>query len=195
VADALSLTELERLPITPYAQIRPQLESGDLLFAAGRSLVAKAIQTATRSPWSHVGIIFHAGSIDRKLLLESIEDAGVRLGALTRYLHDYEHGRPYEGIVVLARFLAINPEMVIRLGQYGTDMLSSPYESEQVGKIMARVALGLGRDASNSGYLSSELVHYCFERAGYQFDYDPNRFVAPADIWVDRHVSLLARIL
>jgi hypothetical protein len=195
VADPLSLTEVERLPVTPYADLRPQLQSGDLLFCAGRYPVSKAIQMATRSPWSHVGIIFHSSSIDRKLLLESVEDAGVRMAPLTKYLHDYEHGKPYDGAVVIARFQAINPEMVIRLGQYGTDLLTQRYGCEEIGRIIARVALGVGREQTDRGYISSELVHYCFDRAGYHFDSDPRRFVAPADIWVDRNVTLLARIL
>ncbi len=195
MADRLSLTELERLPVTPYADVRPKLQSGDLLFCAGRYPVSMAIQQTTRSPWSHVGIIFHTSSIDRKLLLESVEDAGVRMAPLTKYLHDYDGGKPYDGVVVVARFLAINPEMVIRLGQYGTDMLTRPYGCEEIGRIVARIALGQGRGPDDHGYVSSELVHYCFDRAGYHFDYDASRFVAPADIWGDRHVSLLARIL
>jgi hypothetical protein len=195
VADALSMTEVERLPVTPYAEIRPMLESGDLLFAAGRSVVARAIQAATRSLWSHVGIIFHAGSVDRKLLLESVEDAGVRMAPLTRYLHDYEHGKPYDGVVVLARFQILNREMVIRLGQYGTDLLTQPYSCEEIGQVIARIGLGMAREPGDRAYISSELVHYCFDRAGYHFDFDPGRFVAPADIWVDRNVTLLARIL
>jgi len=195
VADPLSLTELERLPVTPYAEVRPQLQSGDLLFGAGRSPVSRAIQRATRSPLSHVGIVFHTRSMDRKLLLESVEDAGVRMVPLTRYLHDYAHGKPYDGIVVVARFLAINPEMVIRLGQYGTDLLGEPYGCEDVGRVVARVALGEPREPGDRAYVSSELVHYCFERAGYRFDADPGRFVAPADVWGDRNVALLARIL
>jgi Permuted papain-like amidase enzyme, YaeF/YiiX, C92 family len=195
VADPLSLNEVERLPVTPYAEIRPKLESGDLLFAAGRSLVSRAIQSVTKSPWSHVGIIFNAGSIDRKMLLESVEDAGVRLAPLTKYLHAYENAKPYDGAIVLARFQAINPEMVVRLGTYGSDLLGQPYGCESIGRIMARIALGLGREHEDDGYICSELVHYCFDRAGYRFDFDSRRFIAPADIWIDRNVTLLARIL
>ena len=76
MAEPLTLTELQRLPVTPYSEVRPRLQSGDLLFCAGRYLVSRAIQVATKSPWSHVGIVFHIGSIDRKLLLESVEDVG-----------------------------------------------------------------------------------------------------------------------
>jgi hypothetical protein len=195
VAEPLTLTEVERLPVTPYAQVRPMLKSGDLLFAAGRYLVSRALQAATKSPWSHVGIIFHIDSFDRKLLLESVEDAGVRMAPVTKYLHDYWHGKPYDGAVVLARFQALNPEMVIRLGQFGTDLMTGPYGCEEIGATVARIALGLGRAAHDRNYICSELVQHCFKNAGYAFDSDPDGFIAPADIWADRNVTLLARIL
>jgi hypothetical protein len=195
VAEPLSLTELERLPVTPYAEVRPLLKSGDLLFAAGRYLLSRAIQHATRSPWSHVGIVFHVGTFDRKLLLESVEDAGVRMAPLTKYLHDYDHGKPYDGMLVLARFQVLNPEMVVRLGQFGTDLMTRPYGCEEIGSTVARIALGLGREGKNRNYISSELVQHCFQNAGYAFDHDPNRFITPQDIWTDRNVTLLARIL
>jgi hypothetical protein len=195
VAEPLSLTEVERLPVTPYAEVRPLLQSGDLLFCAGRYLVSRAIQAATKSAWSHVGIVFHIDSIDRKLLLESVEDAGVRMAPLTKYLIDYDGGQPYDGAIVVARFQAINPEMVVRLGQYGTDELTQPYDPEEIGMIVARIALGIGREHDDRRYICSELVHYCFKNAGYEFAYDARGFIAPADIWADLNVTLLARIL
>jgi hypothetical protein len=195
MAEPFSLTEVMRLPVTPYADIRPQLQSGDLMFCAGRYLVSRAIQAATRSAWSHVGIIFHIGVIDRKLLLESVEDVGVRMAPLRKYLHHYEDNTPYDGAVVIARFQALNAEMVIRLGQYGTDELTRPYDPEEIGGIVARIALGIGRDRQDRNYICSELVHHCFKGAGYEFDYNSSGFISPADIWADRNVTLLARIL
>ena len=196
MAEPLTLNEVDRLPVTPYTEVRPLLKSGDLLFAAGRYLLSRAVQAATKSPWSHVGIVFHVGSFDRKLLLESVEDAGVRLAPLTRYLHDYDRGKPYDGPLVLARFQALNPEMVLRLGQFGTDLMTRPYGCEEIGSTVSRIALGLGRAAGHDpNYISSELVQHCFENAGYAFDADPNGFITPADIWADRNVTLLARIL
>lgn len=195
MAEPLSLTEVERLPVTPYAEVRPKLKSGDLLFAAGRYLLSRAIQSATRSPWSHVGIVFHVATFDRKLLLESVEDAGVRMAPLTKYLHEYDHGKPYDGAVVLARFQALNSEMVVRLGQFGTDLMTGPYGCEEIGSTVARIALGLGRECNNRNYISSELVQHCFQNAGYAFDADPKGFITPQDIWTDRNVTLLARIL
>ena len=195
MAESLTLTEVERLPVTPYAEVRPRLKSGDLLFAAGRYMLSRAVQVATRSPWSHAGIIFHVDTFDRKLLLESVEDAGVRMAPLTKYLHDYDKGKPYDGAVVLARCQVLNPEMVVRLGQFGTDLMTRPYGCEEIGTTVARLALGLGREGNDPNYISSELVQHCFQNAGYAFDQDPDRFITPEDIWTDRNVTLLARIL
>lgn len=195
MAELLSLNEIERLPVVPYDDLRGQLQSGDLLFAAGRYPLSRAIQSLARSPFSHVGIIFHTGSIDRKFLLESVEDVGVRMGPVSKYLNDYRDGQPYDGVVILARFQLINPEMVMRMGQFGSDLLSRNYDAMEVGRIIARIALNLPRRADDVGYSCSELVHHCFKQAGYDFAHDPHGTTTPRDIWADHHVTMLGRVL
>ena len=138
MAESLTLTEVERLPVTPYAEVRPRLNPATCFLPPGGTC-CRAVQVATRSPWSHAGIIFHVDTFDRKLLLESVEDAGVRMAPLTKYLHDYDKGKPYDGAVVLARCQVLNPEMVVRLGQFGTDLMTRPYGCEEIG----RPSLGL----------------------------------------------------
>src|SRR5215212_8685995 len=64
MANHINDAEIQALSVTPYDALRDTLKSGDLLFASGEYLVSKAIQSVTRSPWSHVGIIFHLDSID-----------------------------------------------------------------------------------------------------------------------------------
>ena len=49
----------------------------------------------TDSPWSHVGVVFWLKSIQRVLLLESVESIGVRFAPLSKYLSDYKKGKPY----------------------------------------------------------------------------------------------------
>ena len=94
MADHLESKDIKALPVLPYAALRTKLKSGDILFASGDYLVSKAIQKMTGSPWSHVGIVFRLDSIDRMLLLESVEDMGVRFAPLSKYLDDYEDGKP-----------------------------------------------------------------------------------------------------
>jgi len=87
MAFAISRKDIDRLKSVSYEEIRATLKSGDLIFASGDYLVSKAIQKVTHSPWSHVAIIIRVEEIDRILLLESVEDMGVRIVPLSKYLH------------------------------------------------------------------------------------------------------------
>ena len=89
MAASISVKALKALPVDSYQQRRAKLRSGDLLFASGDYTVSKAIRKMTDSPWSHVGVVFWLKSIQRVLLLESVESIGVRFAPLSlrvRYL-------------------------------------------------------------------------------------------------------------
>lgn len=187
--------DVKALPVLPYPELRAQLKSGDLFFASGDYLLSKAIQKVTDSPWSHVGIVFRLDAIDRVLLLESVEDSGVRFAPLSKYLHDYENSRPYKGRAVLARCQDVTAATVTGLSTFGIDELTQPYDRDEVAKILARIALGLGRKERDREYICSELVYECFSRAGKEFAYNPQGFVSPEDVWVDDKLVLVGRIL
>jgi len=194
MAKHLDPAELNRLSVERYKDVRLRLRSGDLLFASGDYFVSKAIQKLTGSPWSHVGILFRVDSIDRVLLLESVEDMGVRFAPVSKYIHDYEDGSPYRGAIVVARSAAVSKDILVKLAQFGTDELTRPYDRDEIAKIVARIAIGRGRAKRDREYICSELVFECFRAAGYDFAYNAKGFVSPEDIWVDSEVSLLARI-
>lgn len=187
--------DIKALPVTPYQDIRVKLKSGDLLFASGDYLVSKAIQKITDSLWSHVGIVFRLDSIDRVLLLESVEDMGVRFAPLSKYLSDYENGKPYKGRIVLGRCKDVDIDIVGRLAKFGIDELTRPYDKDEVAKIMARVVLGIGKKERDREYICSELVYECFSNAGREFGYDERGFISPENVWLDDKVSLVGRIL
>lgn len=187
--------EIKALPVLPYAALRAQLKSGDILFASGDYLISRAIQKMTGSPWSHVGIVFRLDSIDRLLLLESVEDMGVRFAPLSKYLSDYEDGKPYKGRAVLARCADVTKETVSHLSAFGIDELTQPYDKDEIAKIMARIALGMGRKERDREYICSELVYECFARAGKAFSFNARGFISPEDVWVDEKLSLVGRVL
>src|ERR1700730_11547767 len=111
MATIISSYDLDHTPVSDYRLVRPSLASGDLLFASGNYTISQLIQQITGSIWSHCGIIFVVDSINRVLLLESVEDMGVRLVPLSKYFSDYDgNGSAYDGRVVLARssFIDIN---------------------------------------------------------------------------------------
>ncbi|MCC5846411.1 MAG: hypothetical protein JJU05_19345 [Verrucomicrobia bacterium] len=97
------------VPPTPYAELRPQLRSGDVLLCSGTGIFSTLIQRATRSVWSHVGLIMRLDSIDRVMVLESLEPVGVRTVRLSKYLTNYNNdGRPYPGRLAVIRHQEID---------------------------------------------------------------------------------------
>jgi hypothetical protein len=195
MAEHMELKDIKALSVTPYEEVRDALASGDLLFASGDYLVSKTIQKFTDSPWSHVGIVFRLDSIDRIMLLESVEDIGVRFIPLSKYLTEYEHEKPYRGRVVLAHCQGVDAEIVSGLAGFGIDELTRTYHNDEVAEILARVALGIGKKERDTQYVSSELVYECFSHAGKEFEYDVRSFIAPEHIWRNESVSLMGRIL
>lgn len=187
--------EIKALPVLPYADVRAKLKSGDIFFTSGDYLISKAIQKMTGSPWSHVGIVLRLDSIDRVLLLESVEDMGVRFSPLSKYLNDYEDGKPYKGRAVLARCKDVTSETIVGLSTFGIDELTQPYDKDEIAKIMARITLGIGKKERDREYICSELVYECFARTGKEFAFNPKGFISPEDVWVDEKLSLVGRIL
>lgn len=187
--------EIKALPVLSYTDFRAKLKSGDILFASGDYLISKAIQKMTDSPWSHVGIVFRLDSIDRVLLLESVEDMGVRFAPLSKYLIDYEDRKPYKGRIVLARCKDVTHETIRGLSTFGIDELTQPYDKDEIAKIMARITLGIGKKERDREYICSELVYECFARAGKDFAYNSKGFISPEDVWVDEKLSLIGRVL
>lgn len=195
MANHIEKNDINVLPVLSYSDLREKLKSGDLFFASGDYLVSKAIQKVTGSPWSHVGIVFRLDSIDRVLLLESVEDMGVRLAPLSKYLDDYENGKPYKGRIVIARCKDVDSDTVVGLSTFGIDELTQPYDKDEIAKILARVTLGLGKKKKDREYICSELVHECFLHSGKEFEYNEKGFVSPEDVWLDKKLALIGRIL
>jgi hypothetical protein len=198
VAESLTVAQVRALPKTSYDEVRPRLRSGDLLFTSGDYALSRLIQVGTNSAWSHVGIIIRIKEINRVLLLESVEDMGVRFAPLSKYLEDYD-GEPYRGRIVIARMKGLVVRSLIPGAQFGVDMLTRPYDKEEIARITARIGLGaLGirqKPAKNGTYICSELVYECLKRAGKTIAYNSSGFISPEDVWRDDAIKFLFRIL
>jgi hypothetical protein len=83
------LTVLVLLVLCAPATAAPALQDGDLIFHTSRSTQSVAIQRATRSPFSHVGIVFIRDG--RPFVFEAI--ATVRFTPLDRWIARGEGGR------------------------------------------------------------------------------------------------------
>jgi len=195
MAEVVTRREIGKLPVTPYARIRKELETGDLLFASGNYVISKLIRKFTKSPWSHVGIIFPVKSPGGALLLESVEDKGVNFLPIGRYLNDYHRGRPYNGPLVIARVRDLKNKNYKELANFGIRELARPYDRDEIAKIVARIIADRGKKKRDNEYICSELVYEAFLRAGIEFPYDKRGFISPANLWEDPRVEIVGRVL
>lgn len=186
--------DFERRPVADYGQIRHQLASGDLIFCSGEYLFSKAIRRVTDSCWSHVGIIFSIGPLDRVLLLESVETVGVRFAPLSKYLSDYDAGRPYNGRIAVARLEALDDGQIGSLAKSGLDLLTQPWGWSVAFYILFRLVFNRLRRPQSRSFLCSELVAHCFAAAGLVFRAGKKRYVSPGDIWADPRLRFLWRL-
>ncbi len=121
----------------------------------------------------------------------------MRFAPLSKYLEDYSGaGTPYDGYAAVARLGTCTDDLVVRSATFGSDELTRPYDTGEIGEILARITLGCAPKAEpNRKYICSELVFECFKQGGYEFGYDPRGFISPENIWMDPNVALQARIL
>jgi Permuted papain-like amidase enzyme, YaeF/YiiX, C92 family len=178
-------TVLENLAVEDYVHtLRPQLRTGDLLFASGNYQFSRTIQKVTQSLWSHVGMIVLMHG--RVLLLESNELVGVRLIPLSRY-----------GCVVLARRNDMDEQTAMQAVRAGVDELTRPYNHTEIMNIVYRVATDQIREHTEHPhtYICSELVHYCLAQANLPVQVDVRGFISPHNLWNQPEVALLGRVL
>jgi len=196
MADHLTKKEIERLPLHPYAAMREDLQTGDLIFCSGSYFFSQTIQRFTRSVWSHVGMIYKDPNLERVFILESETLIGVRLAPLSKYLRDY-HGksRPYKGNIVIARVHPpIDEKKLTHAISFGMDELTRPYDNFEIMRIGLRILFKVSRRTRDRKYICSELVYECFHRIGVPFNLR-YEYVGPDDIWRDAQVQPQYRIL
>ena len=193
------------IPSTPYAELRPQIRSGDVLLCSGTGIFSNLIQRATRSIWSHVALIVRVDSIDRVMVLESVEPIGVRTVRLSKYLTNYANdGKPYPGKLAVIRHRELgraegagqrsgNDEggrkLITQMAASAVDRFGYPYDKEQIVLIAARIAAGRLRFSKKEreklvrpdAYICSEYVALCFEEIGITIPWDKKGFISPAD--------------
>ena len=85
--DSVSASDIPKLC---KAQFYNSLRSGRLLFCDGQEDVSKAIEGATKSPWSHILLVWGPIAINEWLTIESTIEKGVHVGLLSDYIEGYD---------------------------------------------------------------------------------------------------------
>ncbi|MEW6593719.1 MAG: YiiX/YebB-like N1pC/P60 family cysteine hydrolase [Thermodesulfobacteriota bacterium] len=202
---AISVKSFPKEQPVNYDAFRSQIQTGDILLCSGSGWFSKMIQGSTESVWSHVGFVMRLDSIDRVMVLESVEPLGVRTVPLSKYLTDYDSDRhPYPGGLILARHQEFQAKAkakaLTRFGQFAVDLFGYPYDKDEIAKIAARIMASKipfsAKDkkalAPDREFICSEYAYECYKSIGIEIDYDPRGFVAPADFARTPEVSLVA---
>lgn len=191
-------------PVADYASVRGRLQNGDVLICSGTGIFSTMIQGATESVWSHVGLILRVPSIDRVMLLESVEPVGVRTIRLSKYLDDYDNqGHGYPGGMAVIRhegFGQVPRKKLEQLTQFAVDQFGYPYDKTDIAAIAARILAARvfltrqqrRRIPSDKQFICSEYVYECFLEAGLDVEWNGNGFIAPANFAADPRFGLVA---
>ena len=200
----LNSAEIQDMVCTPYAEARDIIQTGDLLFCSGAKPLSRIIQTATRSPYSHVAMAVRMLSIDRVLLLEAEWPYGVRVVPLSSYLKDWNgHGKPYSGNLLVARHAGLDANNEGALALFLSelvDILGRPYSMRRalrigLREIVALAGLRFRELRLKKATVCSEYIHHAYSRLGIHIPCNPKGYILPMDIASHPDISLLCRIL
>jgi hypothetical protein len=197
---------LETSTPVSYAKLRDSLRDGDIVLCQGRDPFSRLIQWSTKSPWSHVGMVFRVDSLDRVIVIEAVEKIGVRAVALSDFLsRDSGGAHPYPGKILFIRHKSLSGEVsdpkVRDLADFAFGRLGCKFAPMMILRIALRIIdarlfgnrktpkLFVARDE----FICSEFVAGAYDKAGLTVPWDGLGFVAPSDIADDPSVTPVAQ--
>ena len=172
-----------------YDDIRPGLQTGDIVLFSGKGSISDIIKRVTACKWSHVGMVLKSEDWDMALLWESTTLSNIA---------DLESGVPRQGVQLVplsARLASYDGEVSIRA--LTTPLISSQRETlkafrkEMTGRAYEEDKLELARSAYDgwgggnredlSSLFCSELVAEAFQRIGLLSEAIPSNEYTPKD--------------
>ncbi len=195
-----------QMPPTSYAAAREKIQNGDIAIFSGREPMSQLIEQATKSAFCHVGFIWRMDDIDRIMLLESIENVGVRMVPLSAKVNGGVSGKPYNGQLVIARhadFPEPGPALTASfrtMTEFAVDRLGCPYNAEEIAMIGAKIAASaVGMKLPDflqpaNAYICSEYADICYQKIGITVSRADPDLVVPADFAREAKVRAIATI-
>jgi hypothetical protein len=201
--DVLTALEPEPLP-----ELTGRVRDGDILLCSATDPFSRLIRWATRSPWSHVALAYRWPGPHRIMVLEAVQQLGVRTVTLERFISQSSTGqKPYPGRILLARHGdyasrggAPGGAAMRRLAEFGVDRLGDRFAPLEILKIALRIVLGRfggkmpGFLGPKDEFICSEYAAKCFEAVGIEIAWDGRGFIAPADFALDPKVRAIAQL-
>lgn len=199
----ITITKFPSVKEVSYEQLRPDIKTGDILLCSGTGFFSKLIQTATKSIWSHVAFIIRLDSIDRVMVLESLEPQGIRTVPLSFYANNWEgSNKGYAGRVLVARhseFPSVSAAKITEMTKFSVDLFGYAYDKEEVMRIASRICKSLlgfsdNEVVRNREYICSEYAWEVYNSIDINIPYDKRNFIAPKDFAKCKGVKAVAEV-
>lgn len=182
------------LPLAELSAIEGQLRPCDLLLASGNYFVSKVIKAATRSSWSHVGVIYESSDLGGYYVAEAVESMGIRLVPLWRFTANYRNRKPYNGKVFIGRLQLPTAFDTAKALHFAAKQLGKQYDYAENVRIAAEIVTGKKWKLDNDLYNCAEYAARQFEAGGLILRKTAPQNT-PASIVSDPRLEVLFRVL
>jgi hypothetical protein len=198
------MNEPERAaPLPAFDELRPTLDSGDVLLFAGESRFSRAIKRLTRSHWSHSALVARAPGGGPLLLWEAtldtdLADVATHEIAAGVHLYDLEEWIRHYGGETVIRPLRVERTEAMRaaLLAFYREARGRPYERNRL-ELFRSVydgPLGRNRKEDLTSFFCSELVAEAYQRMGLLPTTPPANEYTPGDFSSERATPLPLRL-
>ncbi len=184
-----------------YPVLRRMIEPGDIWLCSGKAIFSKMIKFATGSEFTHVGFVMRLKSIDRVVVMESVESVGVRVVPTSQYIGGRDRmGKKYRGRLFLGRHKDFRTKAlpnISKFGRFAVDQLGYPYDKDEIAKIAYKILIDKKREKKSKPdkeFICSEYAYECYKRVGISIKLNRNGFIAPSDFVEDPKVKILAEL-
>jgi hypothetical protein len=182
-----------------FGELRPTLDSGDVLLFAGESRFSRGIKRLTRSHWSHAALVARPRAGGPLLLWEAtldtdLPDVATHEIAPGVNLYDLEHWIRHYGGETAIRPLSASRTDAMRgaLLDFYLEARGRPYERNRL-ELFRSVydgPLGRNRKEDLTSYFCSELVAEAYQRMGLLPASPPASEYTPHDFSSERRKPL-----
>ena len=148
-----------------YEELRPQIQTGDLMLVDGKGFVSDVIKAATDGRFSHVGVFFRMG--DGIFVAETYEGEGFNIKPASQRLAQVT-GKVYLGIAPAV--VRSNPDKIMaEISEFRVTPSLQPYGYGTLAPVLAACKLGLDIDPNKVQAVCSTFAERCYIRAGMTF--------------------------
>jgi hypothetical protein len=182
-----------------FEELRPTLDSGDVLLFSGESRFSRGIKRLTGSHWSHSALVARPRAGGPLLLWEAtldtdLADVATHEIAPGVHLYDLEHWLHHYGGETAIRPLRVERTEAMRaaLLTFYYEARGRPYERNRL-ELFRSVydgPLGENRKADLTSFFCSELVAEAYQRMGLLLTPPPSNEYTPHDFSSERKTPL-----